>query len=173
MSLQRQTMAVTLSFAATVAACSGAEASKILAQSPERAATVRSATHQMEHAPDIQWVPAPPIFPAGALFAVMQGDPSVPGALFTVRLRFPNGYVLPPHTHPTDEQVTVLRGTFSVGLGENFSADALTALKEGGFITAPANMAHFATARGITEVQVTAIGPFQLTYVHPEDDPTK
>ena len=33
-------------------------------------------------------------------------------------------------------------------------------------------MAHFASARGITEVQVHAIGPFQLTYVHPEDDPT-
>jgi hypothetical protein len=42
-----------------------------------------------------------------------------------------------------------------------------------GFITAPANMAHFASARGITEVQVHAIGPFQLTYVHPEDDPRK
>jgi len=90
-----------------------------------------------------------------------------------VRLRFPNGYILPPHRHPTDEHVTVLRGTFLVGLGEDFSRTALVPLKELGFITAPANMAHFASARGFTEVQVHAIGPFQLTYVHPEDDPTK
>ncbi|PYP77023.1 MAG: hypothetical protein DMD35_16950 [Gemmatimonadetes bacterium] len=90
-----------------------------------------------------------------------------------MRLRFPNGYILPPHRHPTDEHVTVLRGTFLVGLGENFSKDSLIALKEDGFITAGANMAHYASARGITEVQVTAVGPFQLTYVHPEDDPTK
>jgi hypothetical protein len=67
----------------------------------------------------------------------------------------------------------VLRGTFLVGLGENFSRDGLAAIKEDGFITAPAHMAHFASARGVTEVQVHAIGPFQLNYVHPEDDPTK
>jgi quercetin dioxygenase-like cupin family protein len=121
----------------------------------------------------LQWGPAPPIFPPGAQFAVVQGDPSVAGALFTVRLRFPNGYILPPHRHPTDEHVTVLRGTFLVGLGENFSARDLVAIREDGFITAPAGMAHFASARGMTEVQVHAIGPFQLTYVHPEDDPTK
>jgi quercetin dioxygenase-like cupin family protein len=102
-----------------------------------------------------------------------QGDQSVPGEIFTVRLRFPNGYILPPHTHPTDEHVTVLRGTFGVGLGTVFSADGLTLIQPNGFITAPKNMAHFATARGITEVQVHAIGPFQLTYVNPADDPTK
>ena len=127
----------------------------------------------MDHETEFKWGPAPPIFPAGAQFAVVQGDPSLPGALSTVRLRFPNGYILPPHRHPTDEHVTVLRGTFLVGLGENFSKDSLIALKEDGFITAGANTAHYASARGITEVQVTAVGPFQLTYVHPEDDPTK
>ena len=173
MSLQRRTLAGALLFAATAAACAGADGSKILAQGPNKSVAGGSAAHQMDHAPDIKWGPAPPIFPAGALFAVVQGDPSVAGALFTVRLRLPNGYILPPHTHPTDEHVTVLRGTFSVGLGENFTTEGLTSLKEGGFISAPANMAHFATARGVTEVQVTALGPFQLTYVHPEEDPTK
>jgi quercetin dioxygenase-like cupin family protein len=171
MLLQRLHPRAALLAAAVVAACSTGDGSKITAQTPSAAAN-RSAA-EMDHNTQINWGPAPPIFPAGAQFAVVQGDPSVAGAIFTVRLRFPNGYILPPHTHPTDENVTVLRGTFLVGLGENFSKDALVALKEGGFITAPANMAHFASARGITEVQVHAIGPFQLTYVHPEDDPTK
>ncbi len=173
MSLQRQTFAAVLIFAVTIAACSGADGSNILAQSPTTSAARVLATHRMDHETEFKWGPAPPIFPAGALFAVVQGDPSLPGALFTVRLRFPNGYIIPPHRHPTDEHVTVLRGTFLVGLGENFSKDSLTALKQGGFVTAGANMAHYASARGITEVQVTAVGPFQLTYVHPEDDPTK
>jgi quercetin dioxygenase-like cupin family protein len=171
MLLQRLHPRATLLAAAVVAACSTGDGSKITAQTPSAVANHSAA--EMDHHTQINWGPAPPIFPAGAQFAVVQGDPSVAGAIFTVRLRFPNGYILPPHTHPTDEHVTVLRGTFLVGLGETFSKDALVALKDGGFITAPANMAHFASARGITEVQVHAIGPFQLTYVHPEDDPTK
>ena len=60
----------------------------------------------------------------------------------------------------------------SLGVGEDFSRSDLAPYPVDGFVTAQANMAHFASARGITEVQVHAIGPFQLTYVHPEDDPT-
>ena len=176
MSWKRTSIAITMIVAAG-AACSPGDGSKITAQTRPGSAVVGDGatndTHGMPGDDQIKWGPAPPIFPAGAQFAVVQGDPSVAGAIFTVRLRLPNGYVLPPHTHPTDENVTVLRGTFLVGLGENFSKSALVPLKPLGFITAPANMAHFASARGITEVQVHAIGPFQLTYVHPEDDPTK
>lgn len=53
--------------------------------------------------------------------AVLQGDPGS-NALFTVRLRLPNGYKLPPHTHPTDEHVTVISSTFLVGMGTTFDA---------------------------------------------------
>jgi hypothetical protein len=94
------------------------------------------------------------------------------GQILTVCLRFPNGYILPPHMHPSDEHITVLQGTFLLGMGKDFSRGELVAHPVDGFVTAPANMAHFATTRGITEVQVHAIGPFELTYVHPEDDPT-
>jgi len=176
MSLQRLKVAAVLLVSLAIAACSNSDGSRITAKSPvasSSASRSSGSSHEMEHNAQINWGPAPPIFPPGAQFAVVQGDPSVPGAIFTVRLRFPNGYILPPHRHPTDEHVTVLRGTFLVGLGDNCSEDALVALKEDGFITAPANMAHFASARGLTEVQVHAIRPFQLTYVHPEDDPTK
>lgn len=120
----------------------------------------------------IEFALAPPVFPAGAELAVLQGDPHVAGEVFTVRLRFPDGYVVPAHWHPTDEHVTVISGTLLVGLGDTFDEKALLPpLETGGFITAPANVNHFATARGETEVQVHAIGPFELTYVNPEDDP--
>lgn len=111
-----------------------------------------------------QWGPAPAVFPAGARMAVLQGDPAGT-ALFTVRLRFPNGYVIPPHTHPTDENVTVIRGRFTVGMGTSYYPGATVTLREGGFITAPAKMPHYASTQGPTEVQVHAMGPFAMKYV--------
>ena len=47
-------------------------------------------------APAINWGPAPAIFPPGAKFAVLQGDPSQ-AAMFTIRLDLPNGYTFPPN----------------------------------------------------------------------------
>ena len=120
--------------------------------------------------PELKWGPAPAIFPPGAQMAVLQGDPGSTN-LFTVRLRFPNGYFIPPHTHPTDEHVTVIEGTFVVGMGETAQRTGLLTLREGGFVTAPANHAHYAGTRGRTIVQVHAIGPFAMTYVNPADTP--
>ena len=120
----------------------------------------------------LRWGPAPAVFPPGAEIAVLEGDPTST-ALFTVRLRFPNGYRIPPHTHPTDEHVTVIRGTLLVGMGETFDPNAMQALEVGAFVTAPANHAHYAAARGPTVVQVHALGPFALTYVNPSDAPSQ
>jgi quercetin dioxygenase-like cupin family protein len=135
------------------------------------ATTAHVAIAQGGSGPEIKWGPAPAIFPAGAEMAVMQGDPSDTG-LFTVRLRFPSGYKIPPHTHPSDEHVTVVSGTFLVGMGKTFDAAKTMALSAGGFVTAPANEAHYAMARGgVTVVQVHAMGPFAMTYVNPADTP--
>jgi quercetin dioxygenase-like cupin family protein len=120
--------------------------------------------------PAIKWGPAPAVFPAGAEMAVLDGNPAGTG-LFTVRLRMPDGYKIAPHTHPTDEHVTVISGTFDVGMGTTFDAKAMMALDAGGFVTAPANHAHYASAKGVTIVQVHALGPFALTYVNPADAP--
>ena len=119
----------------------------------------------------IQWGPAPPNLPAGAKLAVLQGDPSKDG-LFTIRLDMPDGYKIPPHFHPTDENVTVVEGTFLVGMGDKLDPAQTTALPAGGFVTAGAGQHHFGIAKGHTVVQVHAMGPFALTYVNPADDPT-
>ncbi len=119
---------------------------------------------------ELKWGPAPAIFPAGAQMAVLQGNPGGT-TLFTVRLRFPDGYKIPPHTHPTDENVTVISGTFKVGMGAKLEPKETMTLKAGGFVVAPANMAHYALAEGETIVQVHAMGPFAMTYVNPADTP--
>jgi quercetin dioxygenase-like cupin family protein len=123
-------------------------------------------------APPLKWGPAPAVFPKGARMAVLQGDPGS-AALFTVRLDMPPGYKLPPHFHPTDEHVTVIQGTFLVGMGDKLDLAHAMLLGPGGFITAGANQHHFAAAKGHVVVQVHAMGPFALTYVNPADDPQK
>jgi quercetin dioxygenase-like cupin family protein len=112
----------------------------------------------------------PASFPPGSEIAVLQGDPSQTGP-YTVRLRFPGDYQLPPHFHPTDENVTVIDGTFLVGMGDAVDLNSVVTLGTGGFITAPAGGHHFAVARGQTIVQVHGEGPFAITYVNPADDP--
>ena len=120
--------------------------------------------------PAVKWGPAPPFFPAGARFMVLQGDPSTTG-IFTVRLEMPPGYTIRPHFHPTDEHVTVVTGTLILGMGDSVRTRGAHALTAGGFITAKAQEHHFAVARGRTVVQVHGQGPFAITYVNPKDDP--
>ena len=134
------------------------------------ASSYTAAAPTASKAPDLQWGPAPPVFPAGAQMAVLQGNPGA-ASLFTVRLRLPSGYKIAPHTHPTDEHVTVIKGTFLVGMGASVDRKSMLTLHAGGFVTAPADHAHYAVTEGHTEVQVHAMGPFVMTYVNPADDP--
>ncbi len=120
--------------------------------------------------PALKWGPAPPFFPAGARFAVVQGDPSQTG-VYTVRLEMPAGYTIRPHFHPTDEHVTVLSGALILGMGDSVRTRTATVLTSGQFITANAEAHHFAVARGRTVVQVHGMGPFAITYVNAKDDP--
>src|SRR5574337_921163 len=120
--------------------------------------------------PAIKWGPAPPFFPRGARFAVLQGDPAATG-VYTVRLEMPPGYTIRPHWHPTDENVTVISGALALGMGDVVHTKGATVLPAGGFITAPTRAHHFAVARGRTVVQVHGMGPFAITYVNPRDDP--
>ncbi len=120
----------------------------------------------------LKWGPAPAVFPAGAKMAVLAGDPGK-AEEFTVRLDMPAGYTIKPHWHPTDEHITVIKGTFLVGMSDTVNAKQTLALNVGDFATAMANQHHYGIARGRTIVQVHAIGPFALTYVNPKDDPSK
>lgn len=119
-----------------------------------------------------QWGPAPAVFPASVKMAVLQGNPGK-AELFTVRLDLPAGLKIAPHWHPADEMITVIKGTFLLGMGDKLDAKSAKVLPAGAFATVDANMHHFALTRGHTIVQVHAMGPFQLIYVNPADDPSK
>ena len=120
----------------------------------------------------LKWLDGPAHLPPGARLAIISGDPGKPEP-FTVRLQFPNGYRVAPHTHPADEHVTVLSGTLASGMGNTFDEKGLTDLGPGSYAVLTAPMPHYAMARGATVVQVSGIGPFVVNYVNPADDPRK
>jgi quercetin dioxygenase-like cupin family protein len=119
---------------------------------------------------EMKWGPAPPALPPGAQAVVLAGDPGKEG-VFVIRAKLPAGYRVPPHWHPSDELVTVLSGTLQFGMGDKFDLASTRALTAGSFVTAAKDMRHYVQAKGPTVVQVTAMGPFAITYVNPADDP--
>jgi quercetin dioxygenase-like cupin family protein len=126
--------------------------------------------HVMFAAADLKWADGPAALPAGAKIAVLTGDPGKAGP-FTVRLKFPTGFKVAPHTHPTTENVTVISGTMALGSGPKFDESAAHEMAAGGFAAMPAGMEHFAWCKSECVVQVHAEGPFQVKYVNPADDP--
>ena len=121
----------------------------------------------------IQYGPVPPNIPPGAQLAVISGDPSKAGGPYTMRLKMPDGYKVPAHFHPVEETATVISGSFNLGMGDKLDTSKTMELKPGGFAVAPAGMRHFAWAKGETVVQISGNGPFGITYVDPNDDPSK
>ena len=130
------------------------------------------AAHAMVTPDKVQWGPAPPSLPPGAQAAVLDGDPGKAG-LFVIRLKFPDGYRVPPHWHPTDEHVSVVSGTLMAGMGAKIDEGAMQTLTAGSYVKMPRKTNHYVRAKGETVVQVTAMGPFAVTYVDPKDDPRK
>jgi quercetin dioxygenase-like cupin family protein len=126
--------------------------------------------HVMFAAADLKWGDGPASLPAGAKIAVLSGDPKAAG-LFTVRLKFPTGFKVPPHTHPTAEHVTVISGALAMGKGPKFDEAAAHEMNAGAFSVMPAGTEHFAICKSECVVQVHAQGPFEVKYVNPADDP--
>jgi quercetin dioxygenase-like cupin family protein len=150
----------------SVILCSFAVAALGQAQEP------KMSTHIAITPADVKWGQPPPSLAKGAEFAVVSGDPGKAGP-FVIRLKFPAGYKVAPHWHPTDEHVTVLSGTMALGMGEKFDEAAMKELPAGSYGVLPAEMRHFAIAKTAATIQVHGMGPFVLNYVNPADDPSK
>ena len=135
-------------------------------------ASVASAedAHKIIAQSDVKWGPAPDILPPGAEAALLFGDPSKEG-LFALRLKFPAGYAVAPHTHPVIEVVTVISGTGKLGMGETADPGNTAVLPAGSFFALPPGMAHFTYFDEETVIQITTNGPWGITYVNPKDDP--
>lgn len=135
------------------------------------AASPAAAQHHTVVAGDaVTWGPAPPSLPPGVQAAVLLGSPANEGP-FVLRLKFPAGFVVPPHRHSKDELVTVIAGRFAIGSGEKVDRAASPPLPPASFVHLPAGMAHYALAEVESIVQINGVGPFDVIYVDPQDDP--
>jgi quercetin dioxygenase-like cupin family protein len=105
----------------------------------------------------------------GCDLAPVSGDFNVESAPFVLRIRCVDGAKVPAHWHPTDEYVTVLKGTFLVGMGETYDETKLQTMNVGNFILVPKEMRHFAMNKGETIVQVHGSGPFKVNWVNPAE----
>ena len=128
--------------------------------------------HTVVPADSVKWGPAPPSLPPGAQAAVLMGSPAKEGP-FVIRLKFPAGFVVPPHRHSKDEFVTVMAGKFAVGSGEKLDRESLNPLPPASFVHLPAGMPHYAWAEVESVVQINGLGPFDVNYIDPKDDPRK
>jgi quercetin dioxygenase-like cupin family protein len=127
--------------------------------------------HVMRLTPEeLTWTAGPPMLPPGVRMAPIEGAPHQPGP-FTFRLRFPPDYKIPAHWHPTKVTVTVISGTFNMGLGDELDTAKGKMLPAGSIFEMPARIHHFGWTKEETVIQEHGIGPLKMEYLNPSDDP--
>lgn len=115
----------------------------------------------------VAWAPIEiPGFAPGLKIAAISGDPAAAGP-YTIRLSFPDGYKFPAHWHPNDENLTVLSGTFQLGMGAEPDDTKLMTYEAGDFLFMPATKPHFGGVKGATVVQLHGQGPFAINLATP------
>ena len=131
-----------------------------------------AATASGLEAKGMKWMDGPAVgLPKGSQLTIVKGDPSKAGD-FTVQLKFPADFTVPPHSHPGDETVRVVSGgPLHYGMGEKVDMANLGTLEKGYHVTLAAGMNHFAHVPAATVLQVNGTGPFAIVYVNPADDP--
>jgi quercetin dioxygenase-like cupin family protein len=113
----------------------------------------------------LKWTDAKPPLPSGAKVAVLEGNPKEPGH-FTIRIKMPPNYKVPPHVHPVDERATVLKGAMYIGYGDILDEKKAEKISEGCFYLNPAGVHHYAfTGKEETILQISTNGPWGLHYI--------
>jgi hypothetical protein len=119
---------------------------------------------------DMKWEDGPPSLPKGGKMTVLSGDPSKDGP-FSIRAKLPAGYMVPPHFHSKDENLTVLSGALYLGMSDAVDKTTAHALKAGGFHHLPGKVHHYAFTKAPTVLQINGDGPFDINYLNAADDP--
>jgi hypothetical protein len=117
---------------------------------------------------DMKWTRQSALALPGMEQVNLIGDPSKAGP-YTLRLKFPKGFKVAPHTHPDAREVTIISGVFATGYGETFDASKLKVLPAGSFYTEPANVPHYIEIKEDVVLQVSGTGPSGRKYINPQD----
>lgn len=104
----------------------------------------------------------------GIKIMVLEGNPRKAGP-YVIRVKFGPGTMSMPHSHPEDRLVTVIKGPWYAGKGDNFEPGSTEPMPTGSFMKHPAGVTHYDGAKD-TEVivQIAGIGPSGTVFVKPE-----
>lgn len=116
------------------------------------------------HEADIQWKPCPPNLPSDCEMAVLEGNPQS-ADLFTVRFRVGGAFVMPRHSHPKDERVTVLQGRMAVAFGMDGTRENAKEFGPGDYYVNAREAIHTVWADTLSIIQITGIGPWEAKFV--------
>jgi hypothetical protein len=131
----------------------------------------QTTAHKMVTPDNLKWTEVAAL-PSGAKMAMLDGKLEA-AAPFTFRARLPANYEIPAHWHPAIEHITVISGTFNMGVGDKLDRSKSNSLSTGSFAIMPPKTNHFAWTDRETVIQVHGVGPWGITYVNPADDPRK
>lgn len=120
---------------------------------------------------DLKWTDVPSL-PKGAKAALLEGPMNEPGP-FMIRIKFPANYKVPPHWHNNIEHITIISGTLNMGIGDKFDQKKTHALRAGHASIMQPKLNHFVWTKEETIAQVHGMGPWEVNYVNPADDPRK
>lgn len=120
---------------------------------------------------ELKWENAAAL-PSGAQMAVLEGAPSKAGP-FTIRVKMPADFKVPAHTHPIEERLTVIEGTFRYGDGERFDEKTLKDYPAGSYLVIPKNQAHFGGSKRGAVIQIIGNGPWDIHYLDQQEDPRR
>lgn len=115
-------------------------------------------------ADEMPWKPCPPNLPSSCQIAVLEGNPRASG-MFTVRFRLTGDFVMPAHTHPRDERVTVLKGRVAVAFGADGTREDAKEFGPGDYYVNARDAVHTVWASKSTEIQITGIGPWEAHFI--------
>jgi quercetin dioxygenase-like cupin family protein len=118
----------------------------------------------------VVWGDGPATLPPGSKMAILEGSPRAEG-MFTMRVRVPAGSAIPPHWHPRQERVTVLAGAVDLGFGAVANKDSVTRYRAGSFYINLPRVVHYLFFPEATELQITAVGPWELFTTDPNAPP--
>lgn len=122
---------------------------------------------------DVTFGPAPQgMLPPRAQLAVIEGDPAR-NKTFTMRIKVPDGYRFPVHSHSVTDRFTVISGVLMFGMGDQVREDQMKPISTGGIALIPKGARHYAMARGETTLQVMGVGPFDILWANPQEDPAR
>lgn len=114
----------------------------------------------------IEWEP---VF-EGTEIALLVGDPEEASSPYVLRVKYQDGVKVLPHWHSSEECITVISGTWVMGVGERYDLSVAQEFPAGSYLVIPEGVPHFALCTGETIVQRHGVGPVDTQLARSEDD---